>query len=194
LHGIILIIFPNYLTMSEQLFDAVISKSKAGTYPSNFQRYIDQVTENDLKIAFKNQMPAAEIFFQSISEDLSRHKYGEDKWTIKEVLQHIIDAERVFAYRALAFARKDVNILPSFDENDYALHANANDRKWTELIDEFKAVRSSTLYLYNSFSREAMNALGRASNYTMDVSTLGFVIVGHVNHHIRIIRERYLGV
>ena len=174
--------------------EVVVQKSKAGTYPSNFQRYIDAVHEDDLEAAFKNQMPAAEIFFQSISEELSGRKYAEGKWTIKEVLQHVIDAERIFGYRALCFARKEKNTLPSFDENEYALNSNANDRDWHALAAEFSSVRKSTEYLFNSFSREALNAIGKASDYTMGVSTLGFVIVGHVNHHIRIIQERYIGV
>ena len=169
-------------------------KQSTTTYPEYFQRYINQVKEDDLKIAFKNQMPATEIFFQSISEELSKRKYAEGKWTIKEVLQHIIDAERVFTYRALCFARKDQHTLPSFDENDYAVNSNANDRNWQELIAEFASVRKSTEYLYNSFSTEAMNSIGKASDYTIGVSALGFVIVGHVNHHIRIIQERYIGV
>ena len=180
--------------MGEDQTALVISKSKAENHPSYFQRYIDQVKEDDLVSAFKNQMPPAEIFFQSISEELSKRKYAEGKWTIKEVLQHIIDAERVFGYRALCFARKEDSPLPSFDENGYAANSNANDRKWEDLIAEFSSVRKSTEYLYNSFPAEAMNAIGKASDYTMGVSSLGFVIVGHVNHHIRIIQERYIGV
>jgi uncharacterized damage-inducible protein DinB len=180
--------------MSELKSGIEILKSKAGNYPSNFQRYIDQVKEDDLKTAFENQMPAAEFFFQSISEELSKRKYAEGKWTIKEVLQHIIDAERIFCYRALCFARKEKRPLHSFDENEYAVNSNANDRAWAELVGEFSAVRKSTEYLYNSFSSEAVNSIGKASDYTMGVSTLGFVIVGHVNHHIRIIQERYIGV
>jgi len=181
--------------MSVQITSLIdIKKSISGNYPANFQRYADQVKEDDLWTAFRNQMPAAEIFFRSISEELSKRKYAEDKWTIREVLQHIIDAERIFAYRALAFARKDTNTLPPFDENDYTNNGNANDRLWNNLIDEFVSVRKSTEYLYKSFSAEAVNAIGKASDYTMGVSTLGFVIVGHVNHHIRIIQERYIGV
>src|ERR1700709_911377 len=102
--------------MGQLKTEDIIVKTKAGNYPSNFQRYVDEVKEDNLKAAFKNQMPAAQIFFQSIPEEFSRRKYAENKWTVKEVLQHIIDAERVFAYRALAFARKDTNTLPPFDE------------------------------------------------------------------------------
>ncbi|MEP7144257.1 MAG: DinB family protein [Ferruginibacter sp.] len=180
--------------MSDVPVISAVEKTFAGNYPTNFKRYVDAVKENDLHAAFINQMPAAEIFFQSIDEELSKRKYAEDKWTIREVLQHIIDAERVFAYRALAFARKDGNIMPSFDENDYAANSNANDRLWNDLIAEFVTLRKSTEYLYNSFSADAANAIGKASNYTMGVSTLGFVIVGHVTHHINIIRERYIGI
>ncbi|MEP6926487.1 MAG: DinB family protein [Ginsengibacter sp.] len=180
--------------MTQQKPGIAVLKSKSGTYPQNFQRYIDEVKEDDLEMAFKNQMPAAEFFFQSISEEVSKRKYAEDKWTIKELLQHIIDAERVFAYRALCFARKDEHTLPSFDENEYAANSNANDRYWQDMVAEFSLVRKSTEYLYNSFRNEAINAIGKASDYTMGVSTLGFVIVGHVNHHIKIIQERYIGV
>jgi DinB superfamily len=164
------------------------------TFPGYFQRYIGQVKEDDLKVALKNQMPAAELFFKSISEELSRKKYAEDKWTIKGVLQHIIDAERIFGYRALCFARKDQNILPSFNEIEYGANSNANSREWQSLIAEFVSVRASTEFLYNSFNAEAINSIGKASDYQISVEALGFVIVGHVNHHIKIIQERYIGI
>jgi len=169
-------------------------KPSTTTYPEYFQRYINQVKEDDLKLAFKNQMPAAEIFFQSISEEFSLRKYAEGKWTIKEVLQHIIDAERVFSYRAMCFARKEQSILPSFDENSYTINSNANDRDWNEMIAEFTATRKSSEYLFNSFTDDALNAIGKASDYTISVAALGFITVGHLEHHIRIIQERYIGV
>lgn len=169
-------------------------KPSTTTYPEYFQRYINQVKEDDLKLAFKNQMPAAEIFFQSISEEFSLRRYAEDKWTIKEVLQHIIDAERVFSYRALCFARKEQSILPSFDENSYTINSNANNRAWNEMIEEFTATRKSSEYLFNSFTDDALNTIGKASDYTISVAALGFITVGHVEHHIRIIQERYIGV
>ena len=169
-------------------------KPSATTHPEYFQQYINQVIEDDLKQAFKNQMPAAEIFFQSVSEELSKRKYAEGKWTIKEVLQHIIDAERVFSYRAMCFARKEQSILPSFDENSYTINSNANNRDWNGMIEEFTATRKSTEYLFNSFTDDALNTVGKASNYTITVAALGFITVGHVEHHIRIIQERYIGV
>ena len=171
-----------------------MTKPSPTTYPEYFQRYINQVKENDLKIAFKNQMPAAAIFFKSISEELSKKKYADDKWTIKEILQHVIDAERIFNYRALCFARKEEHILPSFDENSYAINSNANERTWNNLVEEFATTRKSTEYLFNSFTDDALNSIGKASDYTITVAAIGFVTVGHVNHHIRIIQERYIGV
>ena len=169
-------------------------KPRSATYPEYFQRYINQVKEDDLKTAFKNQMPAAEAFLQTISEELSMRRYAEGKWSIKEVLQHMIDAERVFSYRAMCFARNEQQVLPSFDENNFAAHSNADDRNWKDLIAEFAAVRKSTEFLYNSFTDEALNSIGRASDYTITVSAIGFVTVGHVNHHIRILQERYIGM
>jgi hypothetical protein len=171
-----------------------MSKPPLTSYPEYFQRYVSQVKEDDLKEAFKNQMPAAEAFLQTIDEELSKRKYAEDKWTIKELLQHTIDAERVFNYRAMCIARKEEAILPSFDENSYAKNSNANNRSWHGLVEEFAALRKTTEHLYNSFSDEAFNSVGKASNYTISVAALGFITVGHVNHHLRIIQERYIGV
>jgi hypothetical protein len=171
-----------------------MNKPSPSDYPEYFKKYIDQVKEDDLMLGFKNQMPAAEAFLQTIDEKLSQRKYAMDKWTIKEVLQHIIDAERVFGYRAMCFARKEKNVLPSFDENSYAASSEANSRNWADLIAEFAAIRKSTEYLYRGFSETTLQAMGKASNYTITVGALGFVIVGHVNHHLRIIQERYIGV
>jgi len=171
-----------------------MAKPSPTSYPEYFQRYISQVKEDDLKEAFKNQMPAAEAFLQTIDEEFSTRKYAEGKWSIKELLQHVIDAERVFNYRAMCFARKEENTLSSFDENNYAKNSNANNRSWRSLVEEFAALRKATEYLYNSFSDEALASVGKASNYTISVSALGFITVGHVTHHLRILQERYIGV
>jgi glycerophosphoryl diester phosphodiesterase len=108
------------------------------------------------------------------------------------VLQHIIDAERVFAYRALCFARKDTTPLPGFDENIFADHSKAEQRKWKELVKEFRAVRESTELLFSSFDEDQLEAAGMASGKSVYVMGIGFIIAGHTNHHMKVIKERYL--
>ncbi len=166
--------------------------SSQGNYPSNMAGYINEAGDEDLQSTLHIQGDKAKQLFNSITEEKSLYKYAEGKWTIKELLQHLIDAERVFTYRALAFARKDENTLPSFDENEYTDNSDANARDWQDLIIEFNVVRQSTEYLFNSFSDEAFQQTGQASNYTISVISLGFVIAGHLNHHLKIIAERYL--
>jgi uncharacterized damage-inducible protein DinB len=160
--------------------------------PPFFHNYINQVPEDNIISAFKNETPILIKFLESIPENKYDHRYAEGKWTIREVLQHIIDAERVFAYRALRFARKDATPLAGFDENLYAITANAAKRNWNELIEEFKTVRKSSEYLFNSFDEEQLNAIGTSSNKTIPVIAIGYIIVGHPIHHKNIIEERYL--
>jgi hypothetical protein len=119
--------------------------------------------------------------------------YAEGKWTIKELLQHIIDAERVFAYRAITFARKDKTALPSFDENTWAEQSMAAQRDWKEMIAEFKLLRGSTIKMFASFDDGQLRSIGTASNKEINVLALGYILAGHVEHHINIIKERYLG-
>ncbi|HEU5366777.1 MAG TPA: DinB family protein [Hanamia sp.] len=163
-----------------------------GIYAPHFYPYIKLVENKDLKTVLQNQIQETEEFFNSIPEEKYLYKYGEDKWSIKEVIQHIIDTERVFAYRALAFSRKDVHTLPSMDENSYAINSNADNRTWQDLTDEFVAVRKSTIFLFNSFSPEQFNEVGKSGNYEMGVKAMGYTIAGHLAHHVHILKERYL--
>lgn len=167
-------------------------KSKVGVYPPYFYNYIRLVENEDLKTILKNQLPESLTFFNSIPKEKYDYKYAEGKWSIKEALQHIIDTERVFTYRSLAFSRKDINILPSFDDKSYAENANGGARKWNDLVDEFAAVRNSTQLLFSSFSTEHLTSLGKASDYEMNAKAMGYTIAGHLAHHINIIRDRYL--
>jgi uncharacterized damage-inducible protein DinB len=169
-----------------------MARPDINTFPPYFNTYIKLVEDQNIKSALKEQMTGAEKFLNSITEEQSFHKYAEGKWSIKEVLQHIIDAERVFAYRAMAFARKDINALPSFDENSYAANSHADSRSWKELIEEFIALRKSTEMLFNSFTEDDLDISGKASNYEITVLALGYTTVGHATHHINLIRERYL--
>ena len=160
--------------------------------PDYFAKYINQVEEDDLMKALKKQTRSFIKFMEEIPKDKRDYRYAEDKWTIKELLQHIIDGERVFAYRALCFARKDATPLPSFDENMYADNAKTASRKWKDLVREFEAVRESSAILFGSFDEEQLESSGTASGKPNYVLGIGFVLVGHVNHHVNIIKERYL--
>jgi uncharacterized damage-inducible protein DinB len=131
-------------------------------------------------------------FVQNISLDKFDYRYAEDKWTIKDIIQHIIDAERIFAYRALRISRNDKTPLPGFEENDYVENTNANSRSIQELLTEFSAVRHSNLLLFKSFSEEQLTRIGISSNHPISVRALGFLIIGHQKHHQRIFQERYL--
>ena len=160
-------------------------------YPEYFGRYINLVSEDDPGEAFKNQFPVLESFLQSIDEGKSLYAYAPGKWTLKEMLLHMADTERIFNYRALSFARKEVISLPSFDENLYAENSNANTRSWESLGKEFINVRRSTEDLFNSFSDEVLEQKGMANNNTTSVKSLGFIIIGHAYHHIKVAEERY---
>jgi uncharacterized damage-inducible protein DinB len=157
-----------------------------------FVKYTSLVNEKNVEDAFANQQESIDQFCTNITEEKSAYAYAEGKWTLKEMLQHLIDTERVFAYRALAIARKDTTTLPSFDENEYALNSNANTRTWKSLTNEMLAVRATTVMLFKSFSTEMLAVTGKFSSNSSDVKTLGFIIVGHFYHHANVVQERYL--
>lgn len=169
-----------------------MAKPAPGTYPAYFERYIAQIPEDDLLTGFKNQEPLVEGFLTSISEEKSLYAYAEGKWTLKEVLQHLTDTERIFGYRALCFARGEKASLPSFDENDYAAHSFANNRSWQSLADEFRSVRKATVLLFESFDAAVMEQQGVANNNPFSVLGIGYATIGHFLHHDKIVKERYL--
>jgi len=169
------------------------SQLQADEYAPFYGTYIDQVSDEyslveELEISVHRLIK----FVQDIPMDKFDYRYAEGKWTIKDILQHLIDAERIFTYRALRFARKDTTDLPGFDENDYVDATNANARNIMSLLTELSAVRHSTLLLFKSFSDEDLMRRGTANNNRISVRALGFVIIGHQNHHQRVFKERYL--
>ena len=169
------------------------SQLQTTEYASYYGNYIGQVSEEytlveELEISVHRMVK----FVQNIPLDKFDYRYAEGKWTIKDIIQHLIDAERIFAYRALRFARNDKTALASFDENNYVDCANATKRSIQDLLSELLVVRQATLSLYKSFSEEQLLKTGIASNNPMSVRALGFVIIGHQNHHQRVFEERYL--
>jgi uncharacterized damage-inducible protein DinB len=131
-------------------------------------------------------------FVQNIPLDKFDYRYAEGKWTIKDIIQHIIDTERIFTYRALRISRNDKTPLPGFEENDYVANTNANGRSIQDLLAELSAVRQATLYLFKSFSWEQLERIGTASNNEISVRAIGFILIGHQKHHQKVFQERYL--
>ena len=160
--------------------------------PEWYHNYIRAVTENDFLTALKNQAESFPRFLETIPASKYDYKYAEDKWTIKEMMLHLLDAERIFAYRALCFARKDATPLPGFEENDYAKASKAGNRDWNDMIGEFRALRRSSEIMFAGFDEEQLESTGIANNNPVYVRAIGFIMVGHINHHMRILRERYL--
>ena len=168
-----------------------MSKPSPTTYPPYFQKYIDQVEDEDLLAGFQRQSPQVKNLLGGISEEKSTYAYAPGKWTIKDLLQHVIDTERIFCFRAVCFSRKETFSLPGFDENSYAANTHANERTWQSLSEEFLAVRIATELLFKSFSEEELSRIGIANNNPTSVVSMGFITLGHFYHHKKIIEERY---
>jgi hypothetical protein len=158
-----------------------------------YHNYIKLVPESDLNAAFANKDNNLIEFFSNIPPSKRGYRYAEGKWTIQEMLQHIIDAERVFIYRALRFARKDSTPLHGFDENLYAANARADTRQWDDLLEEFIITRRSSGIFFRSLGEDQLEANGISSGSPIYVRALGYIVIGHALHHRNILQERYLG-
>jgi hypothetical protein len=154
--------------------------------------YINQVTGDDPIAAIENQLAESQALFAKISEEKSLHRYAPDKWSIRQVLNHITDTERAFAFRALWFARGFDSPLPSYDQNVAATGADADRISWAAHVEEFRRVRLSTISLFKNMPSHAWTRSGIASGNPFTVRALAYIIPGHVAHHIALLRERYL--
>ncbi len=171
----------------------MLTSHNMGEIPEYSKGYVNLLSKNDnLFTILENESKNAFEFYAKMPQDKLLYRYSDKKWTIKEILLHIIDTERILAYRALRFARTDNNELAGFDQDKYVIHSKANDRNWQELQEEFKVVRQSTIFLFKSFDKEMLLESGLANNYRFSVDAIGFIIAGHELHHRNIIQERYL--
>ncbi len=168
--------------------------SKPSSVNGWLDKYIALVSEQDLITGFKNQTPESLQFYSSLTEEQLLYRYAEGKWNIKEIILHTIDTERVFGYRALRFARFDKTELPGYDHDDYVLKSNASERSIRSLLEEYAVARTATVALFSNFEASTMDNRGVANGVEMCVSALGFSILGHERHHLKIVRERYLNV
>ena len=157
-----------------------------------YHGYISQVPETDLIKAFPVHTQKIITLLGTLSPEKYDYRYAPGKWTIREVVQHLIDAERVFCYRALCFARKSPTPLPGFDENLFAEFSKADKRDWQDLVHEFTHTRESSRLLFASFDDDQLESAGIANNSPVYVRALGYVLLGHVTHHINVLEERYL--
>lgn len=171
-----------------------MKKSALPRNPSYFDTYINQVDDIELSVAMEQSIEAIETLDLDLLARIGDQVYAPGKWTIKELLLHIIDAERVFAYRALRFARNDKTPLPGFDENEFVAYSGANKRSLMDLLEELRCVRESSKLLFASFDDEALARTGTMFKVELPVLAVGFTIIGHQAHHFRIMQERYFPI
>ena len=161
-------------------------------YSTYFKSYIDKVGNSSLVPSLKKGKKKTIKFFKKIPSKKLAYQYEEGKWTVKDILLHLIDSERAFTYRALQFSRsKDAN-LEGFDENEFVTNANANSRSMKSLLKEYKVVRNASVSFFKNVSNEEMLKTGKANENVLSVRAAGFLISGHEIHHKQVIKERYL--
>jgi DinB superfamily len=168
-----------------------MKRSDIQQMPEYFDRYINLVADEDIIVALQDSLDYLNTIPLTKWQMLGDKVYAEGKWTVKDIIQHITDTERIFSYRALRFSRNDTTLLPGFDENLFAANAHANNRALEDLVAELIAVRESTLALYKSFSPEMLCKTGAAFKGPISVLAIGFTAIGHQIHHINILEERY---
>lgn len=168
----------------------MIPKTEYVPYYTSFIELVDtslSIEENLIK-----EQDNFEKELRNVEKEKQNYKYANDKWTIKELIQHLIDSERVFCYRALCFSRGDKTDLPGFDQDLFVVNSRAQDRDYDELLDEMQLLRKGTIQLFNSFTKEDLVKLGSGSGSIISVRALGMVMAGHQKHHLEVIKERYL--
>jgi len=170
-----------------------IEKPKQGEFAPYTIIYIGLLPDDGLVLNhLKDNLRSAKNFILSLPEEKLTYRYEEGKWTIKEILQHIIDDERIYAYRALRFARNDKTELPGFDQDEYAFESGANERDIKDILKEFRSVRKATISLFEGFDNDALTRAGMADGKVMSVRAAAYHIAGHEMRHMNIIKERYL--
>lgn len=162
-------------------------------YASFYGNYIRLVPKNiTLLDSLQTSFLEVHSFFSEVTEEKLHYRYAEGKWTLKEMLLHIIDTERIMSYRALRFARKDATPLAGFDQDDYVPNSFANERNIKSLLEEYSTVRMASISLFTSFNESALKQIGTSNSNSMSVRALGFIISGHEMHHLQVAKERYL--
>jgi hypothetical protein len=169
-----------------------MTKIDLSTVPVFYQNYVKQVQQWDVMNALVTSRDRMNDFLNQLPVEKQDYAYAPGKWSIRELLCHVIDAERIFVYRALSFSRNDKTNLPGFDENAYVPESNATHRSFVSIGEELNSLRASTIDFFKSLSPEMMLRKGIANNTEISVLALGYVVSGHEMHHLNVLKERYL--
>ncbi len=170
----------------------MIGRPAATEFAPYYSTYVDRIASDDILAALEAQLSTTLSVLAAISEEQSLHRYAADKWSIRQLLNHVTDTERVFVYRALWFARGFDTPLPGFDQNVAVPTAAAEQFSWASQVEDFRAVRAATLTFFRNLPEDAWSRSGVASGNPVTVRGLAYIIAGHVAHHIAILQERYL--
>lgn len=162
------------------------------TVPGFYKGYVENVKDMDMMDALRQTSVITLNFIRTIPEDMGEYRYSPEKWSIKELLGHMLDSERIMAYRALRFSRNDKTDLPGFEEKDYAPEANAHSRTIIQLVAEMERLRATTVDMFASFTPTMLKREGTANKSKLSVVNLGYIIAGHEIHHRKVLTERYL--
>jgi len=169
-----------------------MKRPQQNEYPAYYQHYIDLVSGTNIIKALESQVLDVQALISEIPEEKENFVYAKDKWTIKQVIGHIIDTERILGYRAMRFARKDTTPLSGFDENKYVANANFNKQTLYNLAHEFAIVREANLALWKHFEEEELSQMGNANGIDVSVRAILYMIAGHATHHLNVIKTKYL--
>ena len=161
-------------------------------YDPYYERYISLIVGDDPMASLTAQPGELRELLSGQSEEKGSHKYDDGKWTIKEVLSHLIDGERIFAYRALRISRGDETPIEGFEQDGYIENSHANERRFADLLDEFELLRKANLSQFRMLSDADWSRTGTANDVSISVRALAFIMAGHIAHHVNILRDRYL--
>ena len=161
-------------------------------YAPDYQSYVNQVNENDVIAVLRGELDDLDVLLDRVPAEKETYAYEPGKWTIRQVIGHLIDGERVFGYRALCIARGEKQNLPGFEQDDYLQTSPYNNIDLEDLLSEMRLVRLSNIAMFRTLDEEAWSRVGMANNNEVSVRAIAFIMAGHVRHHMNVLRERYL--
>ena len=170
-----------------------MSRPEPTEYGAYYEKYVSIINENDILTTLAAQPTELADMFVAVPEERGTFAYAEGKWTIKEVLGHLIDGERMFAYRAFRISRGDMTPIEGFEQDGYIENAFSNDRGFADILEEFKLLRRANMIFFNHLHDDAWLRIGTASGVPVSVRAIAYIMAGHVRHHVNILRDRYAG-